>query len=68
MLIDKRQTIYIETEEAARTEFGITALGETKLPKSLLFVPLISGNEVRGYVSLQNIDTEHAFSNSIFGY
>ncbi len=64
LLIDKRHTIYIETEEAATTEFGITALGDTKMPKSLLFVPLLSGNEVRGYVSLQNIDVEHAFSNS----
>ncbi|HYJ65161.1 MAG TPA: GAF domain-containing protein, partial [Parafilimonas sp.] len=63
-LIDKRNVIYIETEEDAKTKFGITALGDTKMPKSLLFVPLLSGNEVRGYVSLQNIDTEHAFSKS----
>jgi signal transduction histidine kinase/CheY-like chemotaxis protein/uncharacterized protein YigA (DUF484 family) len=63
-LINKRHTIYIETEEEARTEFGIIALGDTKMPKSLLFVPLLSGNEVKGYVSLQNIDVEHAFSNS----
>jgi signal transduction histidine kinase/CheY-like chemotaxis protein/uncharacterized protein YigA (DUF484 family) len=63
-LIDKRQIIYIETEEDAKTKFGITALGNTKMPKSLLFVPLLSGNEVRGYVSIQNIDIEHAFSKS----
>jgi signal transduction histidine kinase/CheY-like chemotaxis protein len=61
-IIDKRHTIYIETEESARDEYGIVALGDTKMPKSLLFVPLLSGNEVRGYVSLQNIDIEHAFS------
>jgi signal transduction histidine kinase/CheY-like chemotaxis protein/uncharacterized protein YigA (DUF484 family) len=63
-LIEKQQIIYIETEEEARTKFGIAALGNTKMPKSLLFVPLLSGNEVRGYVSIQNIDTEHAFSKS----
>lgn len=63
-LIDKRQIIYIETEEDAKTKFGIKALGNTKMPKSLLFVPLLSGNEVRGYVSLQNIDVEHAFNGS----
>jgi GAF domain-containing protein len=62
LLIERKHTIYIETEEAARTEFGITAIGETKMPKSLLFVPLLSGSEVKGYVSLQNIDEEHAFS------
>lgn len=62
LIIDKQQTIYIETEAAARNEYGIVALGDTKMPKSLLFVPLLSGNDVRGYVSLQNIDIEHAFS------
>jgi GAF domain-containing protein len=34
------------------------------MPKSLLFVPLLSGSDIRGYVSLQNIDTEYAFSES----
>ncbi len=63
-LIDKRQIIDIETEEDAKNKFGITALGNTKMPKSLLFVPLLSANEVRGYVSIQNIDTEHAFNKS----
>ena len=33
-------------------------------PKSLLFVPLISGDKVKSYVSLQNIDRENAFSES----
>ncbi|HSU28922.1 MAG TPA: GAF domain-containing protein, partial [Chitinophagaceae bacterium] len=61
-LIAKRQTIYIETEEQARTEYGLSAIGDTEMPKSLLFVPLIAGNEIRGYVSLQNIDSAYAFS------
>jgi K+-sensing histidine kinase KdpD/CheY-like chemotaxis protein len=64
MLIDKKRTIYIETEEKAKTEYGITAIEGTKMPKSLLFVPLLAGNDIRGYVSLQNIDIEHAFSDS----
>ncbi len=64
MIIDKKHTIYIETEEKASTEFGITAIGDTKMPKSLLFVPLLSGSEIKGYVSLQNVDTENAFSQS----
>src|SRR5438552_8458169 len=62
MIIDRKQTIYIETEEKARDEYGITAIGDTKMPKSLMFVPLLSGNTIRGYVSIQNIDKEHAFS------
>ncbi|HEY1563335.1 MAG TPA: GAF domain-containing protein [Gaiellaceae bacterium] len=33
-------------------------------PKSLLFVPLMTGGKATGVVSLQNIDREHAFSDS----
>src|SRR5258705_11955967 len=62
LLIDKKKSIYISTEEQARKEYSITAIGETKMPKSLLFVPLLTGNIIRGYVSLQNLDIENAFS------
>jgi GAF domain-containing protein len=41
-----------------------TAVPGTRLPKSLLFVPLVVGNEVRGCVSLQNLDKENAFSDA----
>lgn len=36
----------------------------TELPKSVLFVPLVVGETVKGYVSLQNVDREHAFAES----
>ncbi len=62
ILIDRKQTIYISTEYQAVHEYGIIAVGDTGMPKSLLFVPLLSGNYVKGYVSLQNLDTENAFS------
>ena len=61
-LIDKKQTIYIETEDKARNEYGIVAIGDTKMPRSLMFVPLLSGNNIRGYVSIQNIDKDNAFN------
>src|SRR6185312_12148370 len=64
LLIDKKHTIYIDTEKKASKEYGITAIGDTEMPKSLLFVPLLTGNIIKGYVSLQNIDTENAFSES----
>src|SRR6476659_5587030 len=64
MLIDKKQTINIETEEKAANEYGITAIGETKMPKSSMFVPLLSGSNIRGYVSIQNVDKENAFNES----
>ncbi|MEP7322091.1 MAG: GAF domain-containing protein [Saprospiraceae bacterium] len=64
LLIDKKQYIYISTEEEARTDFEMMVIGDTKMPKSLLFVPLLASNIIRGYVSLQNLDTEHAFTKS----
>ncbi len=38
-----------------------------KPPKSAVFVPMIVGNIVRGSVSLQNVDKEHAFIESDLG-
>ncbi len=64
ILIEEKQTIYIETEEKAKNEYGIVAIGETKMPKSLMFVPLLSANSVKGYVSIQNVDQDNAFTES----
>jgi GAF domain-containing protein/CheY-like chemotaxis protein len=36
----------------------------TEMPKSLLFVPLIVGQQVTGYVSLQNVDRYDVFTES----
>jgi len=36
----------------------------TVMPKSVLFMPLVVGQTVKGYVSLQNVDREHAFKDS----
>ena len=33
-------------------------------PKSVLFVPLVAGGKATGVISLQNVDREHAFSES----
>ncbi|HET7116467.1 MAG TPA: GAF domain-containing protein [Hanamia sp.] len=64
VLIGKKHTIHIRTEKEARDDFNLVAIDETKMPKSLLFVPLLTGNEIKGYVSIQNVDVENAFSNS----
>jgi signal transduction histidine kinase/CheY-like chemotaxis protein len=64
LLIDKKKSIYIATEEQAKNEFGLSAIAGTKMSKSLLFVPLLSGSVVKGYVSLQNVDKENAFNDS----
>ena len=64
LLIDKKKTIYIATEEQAKNEYGLSAIAGTKMSKSLLFVPLLSGSVVKGYVSLQNVDKENVFNDS----
>ncbi len=64
LLITEKHTIHIETEKQAREKYGLEAIDRTQMPKSLLFVPLLSGNEVKGYVSIQNVDTEYAFTDS----
>ena len=64
LLITEKHTIHIETEKQAREKYHVEAVEGTEMPKSLLFVPLLSGNDVKGYVSIQNIDTEYAFTDS----
>lgn len=66
MLVKNKKRILIDKnfqEEVAKIS-GVapTAVPETKLPKSILFVPLSTKNRVTGYVSIQNLDREKAFS------
>ncbi len=62
-LIDSREVVLVnECTDEIRAKYGLRNLPGTETPKSLLFVPLMVGENVRGYVSLQNLDREHAFS------
>ncbi|CAN5149788.1 hypothetical protein BH23BAC2_BH23BAC2_16680 [soil metagenome] len=67
-LIDTQQLLYInenaDEEWTKITGETIVAVPGTKNAKSLLFVPMMVGRDVRGYVSLQNLDKENAFSDS----
>lgn len=67
-LVKDRKVIHIEKDVTdALVQMGIERpepVPGTQMPKSMLFVPLVVGDEVRGYVSLQNVDREHAFSDS----
>ena len=45
---------------AARLDLEIRLTGEA--PRSVLFVPLLAGGHAIGVVSLQNVDREHAFT------
>jgi GAF domain-containing protein len=63
--IQSREPVYIRenaVDEAKKYGITLEAAPGTKIPKSMLYVPLLVGDTVRGYVSLQNLDHEHAFS------
>jgi signal transduction histidine kinase/DNA-binding response OmpR family regulator/uncharacterized protein YigA (DUF484 family) len=50
--------------EGVGAEYEMTIAPGTAPMKSGVFVPLIAGNVVTGFISLQNIDRENAFSDS----
>ena len=62
-LIQTRETVLINKDfEQAAAQYGMRVVPGTEMPKSLLFVPLVLGDSVKGYISLQNIDRENAFT------
>ena len=66
-LIETQKLIHISEnaeEELGKLLVNLDAAPGTKFPKTMLYVPLIIGDTVRGYVSLQNLDKEHAFNES----
>jgi GAF domain-containing protein/CheY-like chemotaxis protein len=66
-LIKTRQPLLVAEKWAERlVELGITpvTVPGTESTKSALFVPLMVGDEIKGTISLQNVDREHAFSDS----
>ena len=46
-----------------RASYGNPVLSG-EMPRSVLFVPLVTGGKSTGVISLQNIDREHAFTDS----
>ncbi|MDN3204099.1 response regulator [Algoriphagus sediminis] len=64
-LIETKQPLVINENyiQTAR-KFGGKGVSMGHTPKSAVFVPIIIGKTVRGSVSLQNLDREHAFSDA----
>jgi signal transduction histidine kinase len=67
-LISEQKTLLFN-EKAAQTmseinEKKFKPAPGTGMPQSVLLVPMIVGTNVRGYVTLQNLDRENAFSDS----
>jgi PAS domain S-box-containing protein len=60
-----RKPVLVNENAAERmTELGLTVHAGTEMPKSMLWVPMIVGDEVVGAIDLQNVDRENAFSES----
>src|SRR6185437_7244153 len=64
-VIRKREMIVInENMPAAMERFGAQIVPGTRLEKSAVYVPLVSGDQTRGLISLMDVEREHAFSDS----
>jgi PAS domain S-box-containing protein len=63
-VIETREPLLIVENAFAEAERFGSQVVAGELPKSLLFVPLATGSKTEGVISLQNIDREHAFSES----
>jgi PAS domain S-box-containing protein len=64
-ILRTREVVLINQDAEKRSkELGIPIIPGTEPPRSMLFVPLIVGDQVKGAISLQNIDHENAFNDS----
>jgi GAF domain-containing protein/CheY-like chemotaxis protein len=50
--------------EAEMAKYGSRIMPGSDMEKSVVFVPLISGDQARGLITLANMEREHAFSES----
>ncbi|HEU4673238.1 MAG TPA: GAF domain-containing protein [Candidatus Limnocylindrales bacterium] len=65
LVLRRQEPILVNSDlRAWATEQGFTWVVQGEEPKAGLWVPLVVGNEARGVISLQNLDREHAFSES----
>jgi len=64
--IIKRREVLVFNENAQKSmkALGTEMVSGTEPSLSAVFAPLISGDRVFGYISLQNVDKENAFSES----
>jgi len=61
-LIAERQTLHNNRVPEPSEEPHISPVGTSEWPKSVIFVPMLIGEEARGYVSIQNVDRFDAFT------
>jgi GAF domain-containing protein/DNA-binding response OmpR family regulator len=64
LIATKKTVVFNNNSDARVAEFELAVVAGTELFKSGVFVPLIAGSEVKGLISLQNVEQENAFSES----
>jgi PAS domain S-box-containing protein len=64
VLETREPLLLVENLEAERERLGSMIIAAGEAPKSVLFVPLVTGGKATGVISLQNVDHEHAFEES----
>jgi len=63
-VLETRQPLYLPDMAVWEAQSAETASIQGEVPMSVLMAPLIAGGEVRGRISLQNLDRIDAFSDS----
>src|SRR5215470_4925640 len=63
-LIQSKKKIVINKQEEGYAWFGNEVIPGTEPIKSAVFVPLMIGDKITSYVTLQNIDRENAFTDA----
>src|SRR5206468_2647910 len=64
VLATRESLLIAENMDAQAERYGSPTLAGSADTKSLLFVPLVTGGKATGLIGLENIDREHAFSES----
>jgi len=64
LIATKKPLVINRDGEAKRAEFQMIIAAGTEKFKSAVFIPFLAGEEVKGFISLQNIEQENAYSDS----
>ena len=64
VLENREPLVFNENVLEAVLQYGQTGVISGEAPKAAVYAPMVSGGEARGVISLQNLDREHAFSES----
>ncbi|HSJ85735.1 MAG TPA: GAF domain-containing protein, partial [Anaerolineales bacterium] len=62
LIATKKSLVINQDAEARIAEFEIMVTPGTERMKSAVFVPLLAGEEVNGFITIQNVERENAFS------